>query len=461
MRRTEGTRTAPVPSMRTFFVVWAGQIVSLVGSGLTNFSLGIWVNLSGRGTATQYTLTLLFALLPITLFSPIAGALVDRWDRRRTMIVCDIGSSILPVITAALLWTGQLMIWHIWVIVFSASLFTTFQRPAFAASIALLAPKEQLGRANGMVQLALGVAQLIAPAFAGILIATIQIEGVLLLDFATFLFSLVTLLLVRFASVSAPAGAASQRRSLLGDVATGWTYLRRRGELLQLMMLIATSNFLFGFVQALAQPMMLAFGTTPLVVGVVLTIGGSGMLVGALAVSIWGGPRRRVHNILGFLLLCAPALMLGGVRPSVSLIAIAAFVLFFCQPFINSAFYALMQTKIDSSMQGRIFSISQMVTSTATPIALLLAGPLADYLLNPLLVPGGTLAGSLGRIIGVGPGRGIGLLFIGLGVLLAALVVGAYLSPNIRNAEERLPDALPDADQPFLRAADTVPDPAQ
>ncbi|MGH2416294.1 MAG: MFS transporter, partial [Microcystaceae cyanobacterium] len=192
-----------VLGMRVFIVIWLGQLVSLVGSGLTNFALGVWVY-QQTGSATQFALISLFATLPTVVFSPVAGALVDRWNHRWAMILSDTGTSLMTLAIAILLAFGRLEIWHIYLANTISSTFNAFQLPAYSAATTLLVPRQHLGRASGMIQLCQAAARLVSPILAGILLVTIQLQGIILLDFVTFLVALATLMSVRFPNAKTP-----------------------------------------------------------------------------------------------------------------------------------------------------------------------------------------------------------------------------------------------------------------
>jgi len=191
----------------------------------------------------------------------------------------------------------------------------------------------------------------------------------------------------------------------------------------------------------LITPMMLEIAS-PQVLGMVISIAGSGMLVSSLAMSAWGGPQRRIAGLLGFELLCGLCIAVMGLRPSAWLIALGAFGAHFTLPIINGSNLAIWQSKVAPDVQGRVFAAQQAIAKAATPLAYLAAGPLADRVFGPALVSGGPLAGSVGQVIGVGPGRGIGLLFIVMGVLTVLATAVAYLNPRIRLVEGELPDAI-------------------
>jgi DHA3 family macrolide efflux protein-like MFS transporter len=428
-------------AMLTFIVIWLGQLVSLTGSGLSGFALGLWVY-QRTGSVTQFALISLFVMLPTILLSPLAGALVDRWDRRWVMILSDAGAGFSTLMVASLLISGRLEVWHIYLAAAVSSAFGAFQSPAYLAVIGLLVPKQHLGRTGGMVQIGQAASDILAPALAGLLVLTIQIWGVILIDFATFAFAVFTLLWVRVPRPEIVADETITNNSLLREVAQGWTYIVARRGLLGLLVYLAVVNsFLGGMVGPLITPMVLSFASTS-VLGMVISVAGSGMLIGSLVMSAWGGPKRRIASVLGFELMAGLFILLIGLRPSALLVAAGAFGAHFAIPLVRGANLAIWQSKVTPHLQGRVFAAQRMIVSSATPLASLAAGPLADGVFDPLLAEGGPLATSVGAVVGVGAGRGIGLLFIALGILTALTTCVAFLSPCIRLVEDELADRV-------------------
>jgi MFS family permease len=435
--------------MRTFFVIWSGQLVSTIGSGLTGFALGVWIY-QQTGSTALFAIGLLAHAVPNLVVAPFAGALVDRWDRRKAMMFSDAGAGLCTLTIAALLISGRLdtplqvnepWIWIIYLLIALSASFSTFQWPAYSAATSLLVPKEQLGRAGGMVQIGEAVSQLIAPAVAGALVVTTGLQSVLLIDFATFLFAIFTLLLVRIPPPPASAAGQAQRGSLLKEAAFGWKYITARSGLFGLLMVFAFSNLLSNFLSPLITPLVLEM-TTANVLGYLMSAVGVGMLAGTLVMSAWGGPRRRIHGVLGFLMISGAFMALIGLRPSLVLMGIAGFCAMFFSPIVNGSSQAIWQSKVEFDIQGRVFAIRRMIAWSTIPIAYLLAGPLADKVFRPLLVEGGPLADTIvGQVIGVGPSRGIGLMFVILGLLNMLVPLVGYLNPHVRNVEDELPDA--------------------
>jgi DHA3 family macrolide efflux protein-like MFS transporter len=279
----------------------------------------------------------------------------------------------------------------------------------------------------------------VGPVLGALLLVTILIQGVILIDVVTFLYAILTLLRVRVPRPPTDAGVA--KVSLLRDTTYGWSYILARPGLLNLLLFFAATNLMTGIFIVLAQPMVLSFATVP-TLGTAMSIAASGMLIGGLIISLWGGPRRRILGVLGFEFLVGLGIAISGLRPSLPLFTAAAFLIFFSVPFMMGASQAIWQSKVMPDVQGRVFSVRQMIAQSSFPVAYLVAGPLATYCFEPLLAVGGPLARSVGHFIGVGPGRGIGLLFVVLGSLTMLVVVAFYLNPRLRLVEEELPDAI-------------------
>lgn len=425
---------------RTFLHVWFGQLISTLGSGLSGFALVVWVY-QQTGAVTQVALLSFCIALPGILISPFAGALADRFDRRLVMIASDSGAALSTLTVAILFFTGQLEVWHVYLASAATAFFTAFQWPAYASAVTLLVPKRELGRANGLIGTSQAIGQLVAPMLAGVLVATLGIKWVFAFDFASFAFAVGTLLLVRFPRPVASAAGERSRSSFWQEILFGIPYIKARPGLLGLLALFAMTNFFQGLVMVLAPPYLLAT-SSPAVLGLVSTVGGSGMLAGSLLMSAWGGPKRRVYGVLGFQALGALCIILAGAMPSMIVFAAASFVFFACLPLIGSNSQALWQSKVEPDVQGKVFAIRAMIATASLPLAYLCAGPLADRVFEPLMAVGSPLASRLGPWIGAGAGRGIGLLFIVMGTLSLLVAAFGFLSPRIRYVDDDIPDAV-------------------
>lgn len=426
--------------MATFLVVWGSQLVSVLGSGITQFGLAIWI-FQQSGSATSLSMVLLAGTVPALLVGPFAGTVVDRSDRRRMMIGADGVSGLLTVALAVLWLAGRLELWHVLVVAAVGSTAESFHQPAYIASVSLLVPKHQLNRANGLIHANQGLGLVLTPILAGALVGTVGLGGVLLIDVATCVVAVGTLLVVRIPRPES-SSAATRGSSLLAGTAAGWRYLTARTGLLLLLLLTAVLNFLLGFVNALSLPLLLSF-TTAAVVGTVTSVIGGAMLLGSLLASSWGGPERRMRFMLWAMGVGGLCVALSGLRASAVWIGAWMVGLMLLVPIFNALSQALWQTKVAPDYQGRVFATRRVIARIASPLALLLAGPLADRVFEPLLADGGALAGSLGAVIGTGPGRGIGSIFVVMGLGLAATSLAGFLIRPLREVETEIPDAIP------------------
>ena len=426
--------------MRTFFVIWSGQLVSTIGSGLTGFALGVWIY-QETGSVTMFALNMLAFAIPNLVVSPFAGALVDRYDRRWVMILSDTGAGLATLSIAILYMTDNLAVWNIILATAFNSAFSTFQWPAYSAVTTLLVPKDQLGRAGGMVQIGEAISQLLAPAAAGALFVTTGLGGVIAIDFATYLFAVLTLLFVRVPSPERSQAGVEGQGSIWKEAMFGWTYISARAGLLGLLLVFAAFNFVSGLIFPLLMPMIMDM-TSVAMLGYLASIVGIGMLVGTLLMSAWGGPKRRIHGVLGFLMISGFFTSMLGVSPLIPVLAVAGFGLMFTMPIINGSSQAIWQSKVDPDVQGRVFAVRRMIAWSMMPLAYIVAGPLVDRVFRPLLLEGGALADSVGQLIGVGPSRGTGFMFMVVGAVSMVVAALGYLNPHVRNVEDELPDAV-------------------
>ena len=426
------------PGGRVFLRVWAGQLVSDLGSAMTSFGLAIWVFLE-TGSATQLALIVLAARMPMMLVSPFAGALVDRWDRRRAMIIADTGAAVGTLATALLLATGGLEIWHLYVTLSFSGVFQAFQFPAYSAATTLLVPREQYARASGLVQLAGSIGRVGSPAIAAAIVASGSLTVLFVIDFVTFAVAIATLASVRFPAPPSREAGEVGPRALLREAREGWTFVTRRKGLLFLLLSFVLVNFSFSAQSVLLVPLLLSMGSET-TAGLVVSLSAVGLVAGSLLVATWGGPKDRVAGVYAGILAMGLGLVVAGIRPSVLVVLAGILIVHVTHPMAGASSQAIWQSKVPPGLQGRVFAVRQMSAIAAAPIAFIVAGTLADNLFEPLLADSGGLGGPLAALVGSGEGRGIGLMFVLLGVLVAVTVFYAWRHPRIRNIESEIPD---------------------
>jgi DHA3 family macrolide efflux protein-like MFS transporter len=431
---------------RSFAIIWIGQLVSLVGSQLTGFALGVWVYVVTH-SVLMLALTQIAFSIPYVVLSPLSGVLADRWNRRTAMIVSDFGSGLAVLATAGLYFGGLLKPWMVIPINLWMAAFNTLMWPSYTAAITLLIPKAHYGRASGFMQLGEALPQIAGPMIAGALYVAIQLGNMALIDFATYLFSVVLMLLfVRIPSPRRTEDGKQGKGSLWKEMQFGWNYIIARKGLVSLLLFFMITNFVSGIMQPLFTPLILDNWKAD-VLGFLETIMGVGMLAGTILMSIWGGSKRKINTLLGSGIIGALFLAAVGLRASIPLLAVCGFGFMMMMPITNASSQAIWQSKVAPDVQGRVFAVRRAIAWSAQIIAPLLAAPLADYVFKPAMSEGGALAPILGPIIGFGPNRGVGLLISLLGLIMLVLSMGATMVRPITRVELDLPDhdAVPDA----------------
>ncbi len=428
-----------VGGTRTFFIIWFGQLISLLGSQLTAFALGVWVYEETR-SVLMLSLTLVAIQAPIVLLSPVAGVLADRWERRTAMVVSDLGSGLAVLAVSVLYLTQQLRPWMVIPINLWMASFSSLMWPAYTAAVTLLVPKEQCGRVNGIVQMGEAIPQIAGPAIAGAVYVLIHVGNMALIDFATYLFAVVLMLVfVRIPRPPVSSGSPHHAESLSQQVRFGWRYITERRGLMRLLIYFMCMNFLFGIMQPLFTPLILDQWDAT-VLGYMSTLLGVGMLAGTLVMSAWGGTRRKVYTLLGAGVIEGLFMMLFGLRASLPLLAVSAFFFMFVDPMLNASSQAIWQAKVAPDVQGRVFGIRRMIAWSAGIVGPLLAAPLADNVFRPAMAQGGWLASLLGPVFGIGADRGVGVQITLVGLAMFCVSIVASRSVDIRNIERDLPD---------------------
>ncbi|GAA2503500.1 non-ribosomal peptide synthetase/MFS transporter [Winogradskya humida] len=427
----------PKPSLRRFGVVAAGQFVSLVGSALSQLIMSLWV-FQQTGKITDFAFVSAVALLPGILAGPFAGAIADRYDRRKVMIWSDAAAGAATIVLITLMSAGNLQMGHVYALCALTSLASAFQRPAYAAAISQLVPKAFLGQANGIAQLGVGAGALFAPMLAAPLLAVLPLQSVLLVDVATFLVAVVTLQFVRF-----PDRAFKKREETVrAQIVNGWRFITKRPGLVSALWFFTIDHVFYTAGFALIVPLILIEHDVA-TLSLVLSAGGLGTLFGALAMSIWGGTHRRTDGMIIFMAVNNIGLMTVGLFTNPWLLVLGMFTMSATESLINGHWMSLIQAKVGFDLQGRVLSIFMTVMMLTMPLGYVIIGPSADRWFKPLLEPDGPLAGSLGPIVGVGPGRGLALVIVVSGIVMTLWAVRGWFNRRLRFVEDALPDLTP------------------
>lgn len=429
-----------------FLTIWSGQTVSMIGSGLTGFALAVWL-FEQTGNATPMAITALSQWLPRIVLAPFAGMVADRYSRKLVMLCADAGAAAMTAVGAALVVSGGLEVWHVYLLAMMIGTFESFQDPAFTASITLLVDKKHYARAAGMRQASAALESIAAPLIAGLLLGVIGLGGVIIVDLATFAAGFATLIAVRVPDPPRrAAGEEDARQRGLRDAVYGMRYIAARRGLLAMLLYFALVNFFANTSAVLLPPLVLSFSDAA-GLGLAQTVGGAGMLAGSLAVSVWGGPKRRMRAVYLSILLAGAGLIVVSSHASLAVVATGLFSMLVLIPVANGALTAIWQSKVEPAVQGRVFAARSMIATATMPLAFGLSGPLADRVFEPLMREAPPPLFT--ALVGDGPGRGYAVIFLLGGILLVAATAVFVAYRPLRRVDEELPDFDADA-QPLL-----------
>ena len=425
--------------MKKFMMIWIGELISSIGSGMTAFALSIYVY-EMTGSVSYVSLVTLLAYLPTILLSPLGGVLADRYDRRILMIIGDLfsGLGLLYILWQIQIGAGSML--PILIGVTFNAVFVALLEPSYRATITDLLTQEEYDRASGVVQMAGNARYLLSPALAGILLAVADIRLILVLDISTFFITITMVALVR-KTIQKPVKRETQ--GFLTEMKQGFTVITENKGILSLVIIMAFVCFFIGFVQTLTGPMVLAVSDAR-TVGILESVCAIGMLVGSVWIGFVGIRGGYARVLCGAGIFCGVFMALAGVNRNLWVTGIGIFLFFLSLPFMNTCADVLVRVNIPNELQGRVWGMISLLTQAGTVLAYASCGVLADYLFEPMLAEKGILAGSVGRLIGTGEGRGIGFLLIlsGIGMALCASTIGhsrgvRALQKNLEEQKEK------------------------
>jgi MFS family permease len=437
------TQPHKTPSgMSGFTIVWAGQLISVLASSMTQFALTIWAY-QETGSATALGIINTAFIVPFLLLSPIAGVMVDRYNRKLMMMVSDLTAILSTAGILALQLFGALEIWHLYIAAIINGLGNTFQWPAYSAAISTMVPKENYSRANGMMSLVESGPAVLAPIFAGLLLPIITLTGILVIDVVTFFIAILALTLIHIPQPEKTVEGQAGSGSIFQEALYGFKYIFARRGLLGLLTFFIVLNFVIGLSGPLFSPFILErTNQSSELLGVVTSANAIGAVIGGLLIGLWGGFRKRMNSIfLGEALTGLFLLVVFGLGRSLPVWIIAVVVGGIFPIFTNGASQAIWQSKVAPDVQGRVFSARRMIAWSVGPITPILAGLLADYVTEPMMLGDTRLADTFGWMVGTTSGSGMALQLVLTGILYIAVAGFTYaFVPHIRNLEDELPD---------------------
>jgi MFS family permease len=430
--------------MTGFTVVFVGQLVSVIATQMTGFALTLWIY-GKTNSATALGLAQVFFIVPFLIISPIAGAMVDRYDRKLMMMVSDIGAGLAVTVLLVLQSSGTMQLWHLYAMNAAIGLVNAFQWPAYSAAITTMVSKEQYGRANGMMSLIDAGPGVIAPLLGAALIGIIKLSGILVIDAVTYGIAILSLAIVFVPQPVRSAEGEKAKSNIWKESLFGFKYIFARRGLLGLLSIFLVGNLFSGIAGTLFAPAILArTGNNSAMMGTVQSTAAIAAVAGGLIMSAWGGFKTRIKGVVwGWFLSSLFGMMLFGFGRGLAVWIPTAMFMTVFGALINGSSQAIWQAKVEPDVQGRVFASRRLIAWITQPITPIIAGTLADYVLEPAMKTQSALSNIFGPLFGVGPGAGMGLLIslCGAGAVLTAIV--GYSLPVIRNVEDSVPDHTP------------------
>ena len=386
-----------------FFGIWTGQAFSLIGSKVAQFALVWWLT-KLTGSATVLATASLVAIVPEILLGPLAGAYVDRWNRRIIMIAADGVIALASLWLAVLFWTDAIQIWHVYVVMLVRAVGGGFHWPAMQASTSLMVPKRHLARVAGLNQTMNGALNIIGPPLGALLLEVLPLQGVLLVDAGTALLAIAPLIFVHIPQPGREAmvAAGAAKPSIWSDMRDGLRYITNWPGLMALI----------GSAMIVKIALTPAFSLLPLLVSehfqggagqlsLLESVIGIGILVGGLILSLWGGFKRKIYTtMMGITILGLGCIGLGLAPGHLFWMALgSALVIGLMIPLVDGPIMAILQGTVAPEMQGRVFTIMGSLLLLTSPLGLAVAGPVSDWLgLKVWYLTAGVLCGTAGLV---------------------------------------------------------------
>ena len=430
-----------IKGFRGFLTIWAGQFASLFGSGMTSFALTIWV-FQKTESPTALAISAFFATFPMLIFGPLSGALADRFSRKFLLIASDSLAGIATLGMLIIDHMGNLEIWHIYIVGVIIGIADSVQVPALMSSMTLLVPKKHYSRASGMQELAGTASSIFAPIAAAGFLAIADLREILMIDLATFGLAVITISIVYIPQPSETEVGKAAGGNLLEDMFYGFKFIISRPSFRGLQSIWMSANLFATIGNVLIPAIVLArTGGDQFTLSGIEALLSIGAVIGGIIISVWGGPKQKVRYALISMALCG---LLGrvifGLGYDLFTWIPGAFFFYFFIPILNGCLAPVWLSKVPPDVQGRVLSARITLSRLMIPLGTLIAGPLAEEVFEPAMMPGGLLVPIFQKFVGTGSGAGMSLLTLLTGILIAGLTPVGLAIPVIRDAESLLPE---------------------
>lgn len=412
-----------------FFLMSIGQFLSMVGSSMTQFGLSIWI-WKTTGNATPFSIITTLFFVPNLIFSPFAGALIDRWPLKRSLIIPDFAAGIVTILTLILYILNKLNLPFLYVASFVSGTFNSFQWPAYSVTISVMLKKEEYGKANGLFSMVENGPMIIAPILAGIFLPLINLSGIMIIDIITFLFAIGAVFYVYIPKLERVI--SKEKLGIFKDALFGFKYIFNKKHLLALLTVFLLVNFFEGFISPIYSPLILSkTNNSSIALGVVQMFFGLGGLIGGFIMTLWGGTKRKVYSLIGGILLSGFALFLFALSKNVLLLSIFGFTLALLGVITNASSQAIWQSKVAPQLQGRVFAARRVIAQLVGTIPMISSGPIIDNFLSKYFIDSNKFL----SYFGIGKGGAMSFMTFLSGIFVVIVAIVAFSNKIVMNVE--------------------------
>lgn len=423
---TKWIKKNELSELRDFLILWSTQSVSQLGSSITMFALTLWLYEKTGSSLSTAALTIC-SYTPYVVMSILAGALTDRFDKKRTMLCCDVAAVICTIITFILFRTDCLVAWHLYVLNAVSGLMNTVQQPASEVAMTLLIPEKYYQKTSGLRSLSNSLISILNPLIATALYAFAGLNGVIVVDIGSFIAAFVALLFF----IQIPESRHEKRESVLNLAREGLVFLRENPMIMTLILFMAGVNLVASAFDATLPGYVIPNpkgGSS--VLGIVTSCSGVAMIIGSLVVSVLPKPRDRVKVIYLTMLfsLGTENFLLAFSREPV-LWCIGQMIGWVLVPVMNANLDVILRTVIPVELQGRVYACRNTLQFFTIPIGLFFGGFMVDRVCEPAMGRYGDWL-ILKTLFGTGKGSGAALMMFVLGVsgVLICAITGKRLN---------------------------------
>ena len=412
--------------LKDFYILWSTQSLSQLGSAITAFALTLWLY-EKTGSALNTAALRIFTYAPYVVMSIFAGALTDKFDKKKTMLVCDLLAAFTTVVVFILYKTDMLAVWHLYLINAVSGLMNTVQQPASEVAYTMVIPKEHYQRTSGLQQLSRSLVTIGNPIIAAAVYGLAGLTSAIMIDLVSFAVAFVAL--ACFINIPEVSEKEANEGSVLTLAKEGLVYLKDNPMILYIILFLAGVNFIASAFDAVLPAYIIPSpkgGNT--VYGVVTSFSGIAMLAGSLIATAMPKPKNRVRVIFGSMLfaLGTENFLLAFSRSPV-LWCIAEVIGWIFVPVMSTNQTVIMRNTIPERLQGRVYACRNTLQFFTIPIGLLFGGLMVDEVCEPIMKGAGS---TLQFIFGSGKGSGAALMLFILGILgtVMCLIFGRKLS---------------------------------